>query len=70
MPYAPCMEIDLEQLRERIRALDPDLLLAVEEVDRSLIALALDKTPLERLAFSEQMLRTLTSFRRVRADGH
>ena len=48
-----------------VGALDPDVLAAEGDVDRTLIALALERSPLERVRFAQQMLETLLSFRRV-----
>lgn len=51
----------LAELAER----DPDVLLAVEEVDRSLIWLTLKLTPLERVRSAAASAETLARFRRV-----
>jgi hypothetical protein len=55
----------LEALRALVAELDPDLVAAADEVDRSLIAIALERAPLARVDFSVQMLATLSGFRRV-----
>ncbi len=44
---------------------DPDILLAVAEVDRSLIRLSLELPPLERVRSSAASAATLARFRRV-----
>jgi hypothetical protein len=46
---------------------DPDVLLAAEEVDRSLIRLTLELPPLERVRSAAASAETLARFRRV--DG-
>jgi hypothetical protein len=51
----------LADLAER----DPDVLLAVEEVDRSLIWLTLEMPPLERVRSAATSAETLARFRRV-----
>jgi hypothetical protein len=56
---------DLEALRALVGALDADALAAADQVDRSLIRIALDRRPLERVEFAQQMLMALTSFRHV-----
>ena len=48
-----------------VAALDPDVLAAEADVDRTLIALMLERSPLERVRFAQQMLDTLLSFKRV-----
>jgi hypothetical protein len=48
-----------------VASLDPDLVAAADEVDRSLIDVALRRSPLERVEFATQMLEALLSFRRV-----
>ena len=52
-----------------VGALDPDVLAAEGDVDRTLITLALERSPLERVRFSQQMLETLMSFKRVEPSG-
>jgi hypothetical protein len=52
----------LEELRAMVGALDPDVLAAEAEVDRTLIVLSLERSPLERVRFAQQMLQTLLSF--------
>jgi hypothetical protein len=54
-------------LRALVAELDPDVLAAADEVDTSLIAAALARSPLERVEFARQMLKTLSSFRHVGA---
>lgn len=44
--------------------LDPDLAAAADDADRSLIAIALKQSPLERAESSRQMLATLMGFER------
>ncbi|MDX2094208.1 MAG: hypothetical protein SFX73_40630 [Kofleriaceae bacterium] len=55
----------MEELRAFVAALDPEILAAERDVDRSLIELALERSPLERVRFAQQMLETLLRFRRV-----
>ena len=57
--------LTLDELRALVGALDPDLLAAEDDVDRTLIVLALERSPLERVRFAQQMLKTLMSFKRV-----
>jgi len=52
-----------------VGALDPDVLAAEGDVDRTLIVLALERSPLERVRFAQQMLATLMSFKRVEPSG-
>ena len=52
-----------------VGALDPDVLAAEADVDRTLIVLALERSPLERVRFAQQMLETLMSFKRVEPSG-
>ncbi len=59
----------LEELRAMVGALDPDCLAAESDVDRTLIAIALERSPLERVRFAQQMLETLLRFRRVQPTG-
>lgn len=59
----------LEELRALVGALDPDVLAAEADVDRTLIALALERSPLERVIFAQQMLETLLRFKRVESSG-
>lgn len=59
----------LDELRELVGALDPELLAAERDVDQTLIAIALDRTPLERVRFAQQMLATLMRFKRVAPSG-
>ena len=54
-------------LRALVATLDPDVLAAAEQVDTTLIAAALARSPLERVEFAHQMLKTLSSFRHARA---
>lgn len=58
----------IAELRALVAALDPELIAAERDVDRGLIQLALARSPLERVRFSQQMLATLMSFH-VRAPG-
>ena len=70
--YAHCVgtrALTLEELRAMVGALDPDVLAAEGDVDRTLITLALERSPLERVRFSQQMLETLLSFKRVEPSG-
>jgi hypothetical protein len=57
--------LTLEKLRAMVGALDPDCLAAEGDVDRTLITLALERSPLERVRFAQQMLETLMRFQRV-----
>ncbi len=50
-------------------ALDPDVLAAEGDVDRTLITLSLERSPFERVRFAHQMLETLMSFKRVEPSG-
>jgi hypothetical protein len=59
----------LDELRTLVSALDPDVLAAEADVDRTLIAIALERSPLERVRFAQQMLETLMSFKRVEPSG-
>ncbi len=59
----------LDELRAMVEALDPEVLAAEGDVDRTLIALALERSPLERVRFAQQMLETLLSFKRVEPSG-
>lgn len=59
----------LEELRAMVGALDPDCLAAENDVDRTLIEIALMRSPLERVRFAQQMLETLLRFRRVESSG-
>ena len=57
--------ISLEELRALVAELDPTLVAAEHDVDRTLIELALARSPLERVEFAQQMLATLSGFHRV-----
>lgn len=60
----------LSELRELVAAVDPVMAAAEHDVDHSLIAIALARSPLERVEFAQQMLATLLRFRRhVDASG-
>jgi hypothetical protein len=61
----PLTDEDMRALRQMLEDLDPDVSAAVDDVDRSLIALSLERTPLERVESSQQMLAALMSFRHV-----
>jgi hypothetical protein len=61
----PLTDEDMRALRQMLEDLDPDVAAAVDDVDRSLIAITLDQTPLERVESSQQMLATLMSFHHV-----
>lgn len=52
-----------------VAALDPELLAAERDVDRTLIEIALERSPLERVRFAQQMLETLMRFQRVEPAG-
>ena len=70
--YAHCVgtrALTLEELRAMVGALDPDVLAAEGDVDRTLITLSLERSPLERVRFAQQMLETLMRFRRVEPSG-
>jgi hypothetical protein len=57
--------VSIEALRALVAELDPDLVAAEQDVDRSLIAIALARSPLERVEFAQLMLATLMGFHRV-----
>lgn len=61
--------LTLEELRALVGALDPDVLAAEGDVDRTLISLSLERSPLERVRFAQQMLETLMRFKRVEPSG-
>jgi hypothetical protein len=61
--------LSLEELRAIVGALDPVLLAAEHDVDRALIEIALQRSPLERVRFAQQMLETLMRFQRVDSSG-
>ncbi len=52
-----------------VGTLDPDLLAAERDVDRTLIEIALERSPIERVRFAQQMLETLMRFHRVEPSG-
>jgi hypothetical protein len=52
-----------------VGALDPNVLAAEGDVDRTLITLSLERSPLERVRFAQQMLDTLMRFKRVEPSG-
>ncbi|HHH28630.1 MAG TPA: hypothetical protein ENK57_09835 [Polyangiaceae bacterium] len=52
-----------EELTRRIKARDPDLVAAVDEVDWTLLRGSLDLSPLERLRASTQTANTLGRLR-------
>jgi hypothetical protein len=59
---------DLETLAEiklRLEARDPDILLAAEEADRSLIRSQLGRSPMERLRAGIAFAHGLARFRRA-----
>lgn len=60
---------DLEALKARLRALDPDLVAAVQDVDRGLLALALEMSPLERLKAATRAAHGLARFRLVSSSS-
>ncbi|MEJ7733836.1 MAG: hypothetical protein WKG00_32160 [Polyangiaceae bacterium] len=60
----PLTDEDLRELRQMLADLDPDLAAAADDADRSLIAIALKQSPLERAESSRQMLATLMGFER------
>ena len=62
MPGRP---VSIEQLRELVAKLDPDLVAAEHDVDTTLIDIALARSPMERVEFAQQMLATLLGFQRV-----
>lgn len=45
---------DVQRVRALLASLDPDLLAAVEEVDRTLIRDSLERSPAQRLAWLER----------------
>jgi hypothetical protein len=58
----------LARLKALVLALDPDVLAAVDDVDRSLIRASLALSPFQRLEVSFAMLDGLRRFRRVPTD--
>lgn len=58
-------QTELSAVLADLAARDPDVLLAVDEVDRSLIRLTLELAPLERVRSSAASAATLARFRRV-----
>jgi hypothetical protein len=58
----------LARLKALVLALDPDVLAAVDDVDRSLVRASLALSPLQRLEVSFTMLEGLRRFRRVPVD--
>jgi hypothetical protein len=68
-PLVGTSALSLEELRAIVGALDPVLLAAEHDVDRALIEIALQRSPLERVRFAQQMLETLMRFQRVDSSG-
>jgi hypothetical protein len=66
----PASADDVARCRAMVERLDPDLLLAVDEVDRTLIREALARTPLERLALNEQQSNGIDALRRESWPAH
>lgn len=62
---SPSTQDQLSAVLTDLAAHDPDVLLAVDEVDRSLIRLTLSQAPLERVRSSAASAATLARFRRV-----
>lgn len=58
----------LARLKALVLALDPDVLAAIDDVDRSLVQASLALSPFQRLEVSFAMLEGLRRFRRVPAD--
>lgn len=56
---------EFEQLKARVAAIDPLMVAAMAEVDRSLLAWAQTLSPLERLAAAS---RASAAFQRFRAE--
>ncbi len=52
-----------EEIVELMNAIDPDIMAAVDEVDRTLIRDALELSPLERIARAEQAAAALSRFK-------
>lgn len=65
-PAAPTQAEALAALLADLAVHDPDVLLAVDEVDRSLIHLTLALSPLERVRTSAAAAATLDRLRRAR----
>jgi hypothetical protein len=60
----------LDEASEAYRVyLDPELALAVGEIDRSLIRLALERSPFERLRAGVAMAKLAARFRREPSEG-
>ena len=55
---------EIDALKERIRRIDPELLVAAKEVDPALRDYALTLTPLERLALGTRSAHGMSRFRR------
>jgi hypothetical protein len=66
----PLQAEDMDALRQMLAELDPDVAAAVNDVDRSLIAIMLEQTPFERVDFAQQMRATLMSFQDVGTPRH
>jgi len=64
----PFTREDLARLRARVEAVDPLLVAASDEVDRSLLAWARKLSPLERLSAASRASEALHKFRVVRAS--
>jgi hypothetical protein len=62
------MTEQIARLKALVRDLDPDVLAAVDDVDRSLVRASLALSPLERLEASFALLEGLRRFRRVPAS--
>lgn len=62
------MTEQLARLKALVHELDPDVLAAVDDVDRSLVRASLALSPLERLEASFALLEGLRRFRRVPAS--
>lgn len=58
-----------EELRQILEGLDAEIRAAVDDVDRSLIQLALAQSPRDRLRSSSNMTRTLMRLRGARTSA-
>jgi hypothetical protein len=62
-PAAGASPSKAKTLEALIEALDPDVRAAIDDVDRTLIALALQQSPWDRLRSASRMAQTLTRLR-------
>ena len=59
----------VQRVRERLAEQDPDVLAAVEEVDRDLLAWSRSLAPMERLRACNRATRGLGRLRRASSSG-